>query len=96
MNTKVVPQDERTTAVENASYRWAYLVLAFGLLGSVAYRGLLLQQQNWDLLGLVILSGAVTTLYQYQHRVLSWPWGVVAILTTVLAAVLAGLVALVH
>ena len=38
MNTAPsVQRDERTVAVENASYRWAYLFLSFGLLALVAY-----------------------------------------------------------
>ena len=30
-----VERDERTEAVENASFRWAYLVLSYGLLAAV-------------------------------------------------------------
>ena len=76
MNNQSVTRDERTLSVENSSYRWAYLLLSFGLLGIVAYRGLLWRESNWDLLGLVILGGLVTTFYQGAHRILSrrWAW----------------------
>jgi hypothetical protein len=30
MSTASITRDERTMAVENASYRWGYLLLAFG------------------------------------------------------------------
>jgi hypothetical protein len=86
-------RDERTISVENSSYRWAYLVLSFGLLIIVAYRGFARQESSWDLLGLVILSGGVTTFYQAIHKILSWRWGVVALVTGVAAAVIAGAIA---
>ena len=75
-----VQRDERTVSVENASYRWAYLILTFGILASVAYRGFVRDEQSWDLLGLVMMAGAVTTLYQGSRRVLtrSWLWRSVA------------------
>lgn len=85
MNTPFVPRDERTTAVEHASYRWAYLFLAFGVILSVAYRGLVLGESSWDLLALVVLSGAVTTGYQGLHQVLSWQWLMVALLALLIA-----------
>jgi hypothetical protein len=82
-------RDERTIAVENASYRWGYLLLAFGILVAVAYRSLLRDESNFDLLALVILSGLVTTVYQGAYQVLSRRW-LLIVLTPVL---LAGLVA---
>jgi len=56
MNNQSVTRDERTAAVENTSYRIAYLVMSFGLLVCIAYRGFVLQQSSWDLLALVILG----------------------------------------
>ena len=32
MTTQPIMRDKRTVATENASYRWAYVVLSFGLL----------------------------------------------------------------
>ena len=57
MTGTVVHRDERTTAVENASYRWAYLVLSFGLLLIVAFRSFVYGESAWDLLALVVLGG---------------------------------------
>lgn len=89
MKPQFVPRDERTTAVENASYRWAYLLLSFGLLISVAYRGFVRHESAWDLLALVLLGGVVTTLYQGRHQVLSGRWILLMALTLLLAGVLA-------
>ena len=84
--TNPVQRDERTVAVENASYRWAYLFLSFGLLLLVAYRSFVNQESPWDLLVLVVLGGSVGTAYQAFKRVLSRPWAVTAFLAVVAAA----------
>ncbi len=94
MNTRFVPRDERTTAVEHASYRWAYLFLTYGLLVSIAYRGFVLRENSWDLLALVVLSGAVTTGYRGRHKALSWQWLTVALLTMLIAGGIAVVLAL--
>lgn len=86
-------RDERTIAVENASYRWGYLLLAFGLLAIVAFRGLVLQETNWDLLALVIVSSFVTTVYQGAQQVLSRRWLLITLATALLAAVIAAVIA---
>ena len=86
MKSEIVARDERTTTVENAGYRWAYLLLSYGLLLSVAYRAFVGRESNWDLLGLVVLSGLVTTFYQAANRVLSRQWAVLTIATVLLAA----------
>jgi 1,4-dihydroxy-2-naphthoate octaprenyltransferase len=89
MKNQSVVRDERTVSVENSSYRWAYLLLSFGLLIIVAYRGFVWRESSWDLLALVVLSGVVTTLYQGTHRVLSRRWALVAITTGLVAALIA-------
>jgi hypothetical protein len=89
MNNQSISRDERTVVVENASYRIAYLVMSFGLLASVAYRGFVLQQSSWDLLALVILGGATATMYQGTNKVLSRRW----IIATVTTIIIAGLIA---
>jgi uncharacterized membrane protein HdeD (DUF308 family) len=91
MNATLVQRDERTVAFENAGYRWGYLVLSFGLLALVAYRSFARHESPWDLLALVILGGAVGTVYQGYHHVLSKHW----ILSSVLALALAIVVAVV-
>lgn len=86
-------RDERTDFVENHSYRWAYLLLSYGLLASVAYRSFVRNEASWDLLALVIAAGAVATLYQGKHRVLSGRWAILTLVGVVLAmAIAAGLV----
>lgn len=90
--TTLIQRDERTVSVENASYRWAYLFLSFGLLLLVAYRSFVHKEAPWDLLALVILGGGVGTLYQGWHRVLSrqWLWLSLAALSSA-AALAAGM-----
>lgn len=95
MKDQVVFRDERTITVENASYRWGYLVVTYGLLIMIAFRAFFFKQSNWDLLALVILSGLVTTAYQGSHHIFTRRWMVVFTLTILVAAVVATLVAIV-
>lgn len=67
----VVVRDERTVAVENASYRFACSFMAFSLLLDVIYRSLVRQEQPWDLMAIVILGGAVSAGYQWRHKILT-------------------------
>lgn len=94
MRAGQVLKDERTVAVENASYRWAYLVLSYGLLVSTAYRGFVRDEASWDLLGLVLLGGAVSTFYQHSFRVLPRRWVWVSVGAALLAALLAVVIVL--
>jgi hypothetical protein len=89
-----VERDERTTAVENAGYRWSYLVLSFGLLAIVAYRSVWRGEQSWDLLALVVLGGGVNAGYQGLHRVLYRRWALLTLVTMIAAALLAAGMAL--
>lgn len=91
MKDQPVTRDERSTAVENASYRVAYLVMSYGALVIAAYRGFVLQQSSWDLLALVVLGGATATVYQGRNKVLSRYW----VMATIAALILAGVLALV-
>jgi len=92
MNEQPILRDERTTAVENQSYRLAYQVIAYGLLAIVAYRGFFRQESSWDLLGLVILSSGIATLYQGRQKIFTrrsiWMMAVSAVAAAVLAVVL--------
>ena len=90
MSESRIERDERTTVIENASYRLAYLFLSFGILLAVTYRAFALKDaHNWDLLGLVIASGAVTTGYQGAYKVLSRR-GLATVLVTMTVAALIG------
>jgi len=84
-------RDERTTAVENAGYRWSFLVLSFGLLAIVAYRSFSRGEKPWDLVALVVLGGVVNVAYQGFGRVIYRRWIVLAVVTTIAAALLAAL-----
>ena len=68
------PRDERAIAVENASFRWGYLLQAFGLLAAVAYRGFVRHESSWDLLAIVLLGGVAVTSYQATNRTLDRRW----------------------
>lgn len=70
MTDELVDRDERTVAVENAGYRWAYLFLSFGVLLIVAVRGSLYGEASWDLMALVVLGGAVHFAFRTFHRAL--------------------------
>lgn len=95
MNSEETLRDERTVAIENAGYRWSYLVLSFGLLGLTAYRSWLRSEAAWDLLALVVLGGAVNAVYQGGRRVLNNRWLVVTLVTFGIAALVAiGFIAL--
>ena len=74
MSNQTVECDERTVAVTQNSYRWGFLLLTFGLLVDIAYRGLAARQQSWDLLALVVGAALVTTGYQAAHRILGRRW----------------------
>jgi hypothetical protein len=89
--TPVVERDERTVAVENSSYRWAYLFLSFGLLGLVAYRSFVHHESPWDLMALVVLGGLLTAGYQWFHKVLTAGWAVTCLLTVAAAGALAAI-----
>jgi hypothetical protein len=91
----LVDRDERTVAVEHASYRWAYLLLSYALLVDVACRSFLYGESAWDLLGLVVAGGAVTAAYQARHRVLTRGWVWTVLLVVVVAAVVAAAIAIV-
>jgi hypothetical protein len=88
-NEQSVQRDERTQAVENASYRWGYLFLSFALLIDVMYRGEFVHEAAWDLTAMVVAGGLVCTLYQARQKVLAHNW----IVKTLLAAGVAGFIA---
>jgi hypothetical protein len=76
--------NERAAVIENTGFRWAFVVLAFGLLLDVAYRGFMLNQPSWDILGLIVLSGLIATFYQVSHKLVVSRWflrGLVAVTT---------------
>ena len=91
--TPSVLRDERTVAVENASYRWAYILLSFALLIDVVYRGLVHNEAAWDLLALVIVGGAVCTIYQARQKTLPRGWVMKGLLIALCAGAIGAIVA---
>jgi hypothetical protein len=88
-----VERDERTVAVENASYRWAYLVLTYALLVDVMYRSLFRNDAAWDLMALVIGGGIFCSVYQARQKILAHGWVMKAILGACVAGIIAAVIA---
>jgi hypothetical protein len=88
-----VERDERTIAVENASFGGGYAFLLIALLVDVTYRGLFRNEAAWDLLGLVIVSSGFSMIYQARHRIWGprflWRMTLVAFVTAIVAATIA-------
>jgi hypothetical protein len=92
--SQAVQRDERTVAVENASYRWAFLVLTYALLVDVIYRSLVRHEAAWDVMALVIVGGAICTIYQARQKILGHGWVMKAVLAACMAGVIAAVLAL--
>lgn len=88
MKNQSVVRDERTIVVENASYRWAYRFLSFGLLADIIYRSFEPQANNWDLMALVLLSGLIVILYQTQHKIMTRGWALTAVIMLVVGVLM--------
>ena len=73
---KSVVRDERTVAVENASYKWAYYFLVWPLVIDALYRQKVRNEEVGDLIALVCASGAIGLVYLIIHKawVSRWPW----------------------
>jgi hypothetical protein len=67
-------QDEPMVAVENASFRWAYYVLFFGLFLDCVYRYRLRNEDIGDLLAVAGASVAVLTVYLIRHKAAALSW----------------------
>lgn len=89
-----VERDERTVAVENVSYRWAYLLLTYALLVDVMYRSLVRHEATWDLMALVIVGGAICTVYQARQKILARGWVMKVVLASCIAGVIAAILAM--
>ena len=69
-------RDERTVAVENASFKWAWYFLVWPLTIAALYRQEVWNEEVGDLIALVCISSAIAIVYQYRHKVVVsyWPW----------------------
>ena len=82
-----IERDERTVAVENAGYKWAYIFIAFTLLIDVAYRAAVRHEAAWDLMALAIVPSLACTMYQARQKTLAHGWLKAAVLIACLGAV---------
>jgi hypothetical protein len=91
---RLLVRDEREVSVDRAADRLAYVVLSFGLLAVVAYRSFVEGMASWELLGLVVLGGIVSTGYRLWQGVLTRQALLVLGLTALIALVVGALVVL--
>ena len=96
MHATAVHKDERTLAVENASYRWGHRVMSFGLLLLAMYRSFVQDEAPWDLMALVVIGGVVPTAYQARNNILTGRWVKLQLVAVVVAAVVAAVIVLVR
>jgi hypothetical protein len=89
----LLDRDERTVAVENASYRWGFIVLVYALLIDVVYRAGVRHEAPWDLMAFVVVSGGLCSAYQAREKALGHRWGLKAALVACMAGVLAAIIA---
>jgi hypothetical protein len=92
MSAKKIDKDERTTFIENQSYRYGYIVMNFGILFDIMYRSFKLNEASWDLFGLIFLGGLVTTVHQYRYKIFTKKWTRDILLLIALSAIVAGAV----
>jgi hypothetical protein len=95
MNSTELERDERTIAVENASYKIGYILLTYALLADVMYRGFR-HEAAWDLLALIVIGGGVCVFYQARQKILSRGWQMKAVLVMCIAFVVGVVMALVR
>src|SRR5262249_20047619 len=89
-----VERNGRPLTVENASYRWAFLLVTYALLVDVMVRSLARQEAAWDLMALVVGGGVVCTAYQARQKILDRGWVMKAVLAACLAVTLAAILAM--
>jgi hypothetical protein len=86
-------RDEREAAIDRAGDRLAYLVISYGLLLVVAWRSFVDGRPAFELLALVVLSGAVGAAYRARHRAFTRDSAIVLGVTVLGALVVAALIA---
>lgn len=80
----VALRDERTVAVENASYKWACSFTCYALLIDMMYRAAVLNEAAWDLMALAVVPGIICTVYQARHKTVS-VWAAVLMVCSAVA-----------
>lgn len=92
---ELVEKDERTIAVEHASYSMGYKIAMYALLIDTMVRSLIYKEASWDLLGIVILCGLATTVYQLNFKILTKNWIKVSIFVLIISVIVAAFISLV-
>jgi hypothetical protein len=87
-------RDKREVGLDRAADRLAYVVLSFGLLAVVAYRSFVEGLASWELLGLVLLGGIVSTGHRLWQGVLTRQSVLILALTALIALVVGALLVL--
>jgi hypothetical protein len=64
-------KDERFVAVEKSSFYLAYWIVNFAILVDIFYRNLVLNQDTWDLMGIIVIANLAAILYQIRFRIIS-------------------------
>ena len=90
-----VKRDERTIAVENASFRAGFIFLLFALLVNVMYRGLFRNEAAWDLMALVVVSSGLSTVYQARQKIWGRDWGSKMVILGFVSAIVAAVIAVI-
>lgn len=89
MTSKIVEKDERTTFIENISYKFGYIFITFALLLDTAYRSFKFNEAPWDMLAIIIISGVIMSIYQYKQKILGKTWLKIFIFTIIIAFIIA-------
>ena len=63
-----VERDERTVAVENASYKWAFTFLCCALIIDMLYRCIFRHEFVWDFLAMLMVAGGICEWYQDRRK----------------------------
>lgn len=86
---QLLTRDEREISIDRAGDRLGYLVVSYGLLLLVAYRGFVQRETSWELLALVVLGGLVSAAYRLRYRAMTrQAWMLVGV--TILVALAVG------
>ncbi|MEQ8174219.1 MAG: hypothetical protein ABRQ26_04035 [Syntrophomonadaceae bacterium] len=79
----------RIIATENVSYAMGYKFTTLLLLSDILFRAWIKGEAAWDLMGLVLGSGLLVTLYQAKNRMFTPRWKQYAGLLLILLAAVA-------
>jgi hypothetical protein len=91
---RLLVRHERDLSVDHTADRVAYIELSFGLLAVVAYRSFAEGVASWELLGLVLLGGAVSAGYRLWRGNLTRQAALMLVITAIVALLVSAVVVL--